>query len=79
MNNKYRNTLESILQDYFNCKKPFLNNPYYDYEELTPVTMTKRGYEKYGDLVRLLYDIQELTNIDVNDIIDELDSIASEI
>lgn len=79
MNNRYRITLESILQDYFNCKKPFLNNPYYDYEERCSITMTKRGYEKYGDLVRLLYDIQELTGIDVNDIIDELDSIASEI
>lgn len=77
--NEYKNTLESILQDYFNCKKPFLNNPYYDDKELCPVTMTKRGYEKYGDLVSLLYRIQNLTGIDVNDIIDELDSIASEI
>lgn len=77
--NEYKNTLESILQDYFNCKKPFLNNPYYDYEERCPITMTKKGYEKYGDLVSLLYRIQDLTGIHVDDIIDELDSIVSEI
>lgn len=71
--------LESILQKYFKCKKPFLKHPYYDEEELYPVTMTKNGCNKYGELISLLYDIGKITGIDVNNIVDELDSIASEL
>lgn len=72
-------TLEQILQKYFKCKKPFLANPYYDNKELTPVTMTQHGYRVYGELIGLLYDISSVTGIDVNDIVDELDSIVSEL
>lgn len=72
-------SLERILQEYFKCKRPFLKYPYYDEKELAPVTMTNWGYGAYGKLTSLLYDIGELTGIDVNDIIDELDSIVDEL
>lgn len=71
-------TLEEILQEYFKCKKPFLKNPYYDEKELAPVTMTTWGYAAYGKLISLLYEIGELTDVDVNRIVDRLDSIADE-
>lgn len=72
-------TLEEILQEYIKCKKPFLKNPYYDDKELAPVTMTTWGSAAYGKLISLLYDIGELTEIDVNNIVDVLDNIVSEI
>lgn len=71
--------LETILQDHFNCKRPFLKHPYYDEKELCPVTMTKQGCKAYGELIGLIYDIGALTGISVNRIVDSLDSIASEI
>lgn len=71
--------LENILQKYFKCKKPFLKHPYYDEEELRPITLTTHGAKAYGNLISLLYDIGNLCDIDVNNIVDELDIIASEI
>lgn len=72
-------TLEEILQEYFNCKKPFLKNPYYDDKELSPVVFTESGSRAYSELIGLLYDVSHVTGIDVNDIVDQLDSIASEL
>ena len=72
-------TLESILQNYFNCKKPFLKNPYYDEEERAPITMTANGSRAYSKLIHLIYDIGSVTGRDVNHIVDELDSITSEL
>ena len=74
----YKTNLENILQKYFKCKKPFLKHPYYDYEEY-PVTLTRHGGKAYGDLIGLLYDVGDVCGIDVNDIVDKLDSIVSEI
>lgn len=70
-------TLEEILQKYFKCKKPFLNHPYYAEEECATETFTVRGGKAYGELISLLYDIGELTETDVNDIVETLDNIAS--
>lgn len=72
-------SLENILQKYFNCKKPFKKTPYYDEQELCLVTMTKNGSKNYGKLISLLYSIGNITKIDVNNIVDELDSIVSEL
>lgn len=74
----YRGDVENILQKYFKCKKPFLNNPYRN-DDGYSVTMTKSGYDKYGELISLLYDVGKITGIDVNDIVEELDDIISEI
>ncbi len=71
--------LENILQKYFNCKKPFLDNPYYDEDERAPVTFTEDGARAYGELINLLYAIGTITNNCVNGLIDKLDEIASEI
>lgn len=75
----YKTNLENILRKYFGCKKPFLKNPYYDEEELCSITMTKNGQKKYGELISLLYAISNITNIDVNNIVDELDKIVEEL
>lgn len=72
-------TLEEILQEYFNCKKPFLAHPYYDEEEKVPVTLTKKGTVEYGNLISLLNDIGNLTGENTSKIIEKLDEIASEI
>ena len=71
-------TLETILQDYFGCKKPFLKNPHYDNEELVAVTMTEKGKEAYSKLIDLLEDLDEVVGIRANEIIDELDEISSD-
>lgn len=71
-------TLEEILQKWFNCKKPFLKNPYYDGDEKAPVTMTKWGAGAYSELIQLIYAVGELTETDVNDIVDTLDLIIDE-
>ena len=72
-------TLEKILQEHFNCKKPFLAHPHYDEEEKVPVTLTKKGSEAYGNLISLLNDIGNLTGEDTSKIIEKLDEIASEL
>lgn len=72
-------TLEEILQEYFNCKKPFLKHPYFDEKERAPITFTQRGSAAYSQLISLLYDISDLTGIGVEHIIDQLDSISSEL
>lgn len=74
-----KESIENILQKYFNCKKPFKKTPYYDEQELCPVTMTKNGSKSYGELISLLYSIGNITQIDVNNIVDKLDSIVSEL
>ena len=76
---KIKESIENILQKYFNCKKPFLKNPYYDEQELFSVTMTKNGSKNYGKLISLLYSIGNITQINVNNIVDKLDSIVSEL
>ena len=72
-------TLEQILQENFNCEKPFLDTPYFDEEECAPVTLTEQGSRAYADLVSLLYDIGKLSGINANGIIEELDDIVSEL
>ena len=74
--------LESILQDCFGCKKPFLkrkklvgvwNDGTKDYD-----TLTKKGAEAYEKLVSALYGLELIGVIaDANHVIETLDSIAS--
>ena len=62
----YRNrTLEEILQHFFRCKKPFRKDG----------EMTQAGVRAYARLTELLYNISNLTEIDVNDIVETLDNI----
>ena len=56
--------LEKVLQEYFNCKRPYKNNG----------TLSKEGEMAYAKLVDLLYKIDELIGINLN--IDELDKLA---
>lgn len=56
--------LEKVLQEYFNCKRPYNNNG----------TLSKEGEMAYAKLVNLLYKIDELIGINLN--IDELDKLA---
>lgn len=59
-------SLESILQEYFNCKKPFKKNG----------KLSTNGESAYAKLVELLYDIDNLVDINVNRFIDDLDELA---
>lgn len=74
-----KKTLEEILQEYFDCEKPFLDEPYYDKEECAPFTLTDEGAKAYVNLIGLLYSVGNLTGRSVNAIVDQLDEICSEI
>ena len=62
--------LESILKKYF-CKG---NNKLFDKNS----ELTDKGAETYGKLISLLYEIGELAEVDVNDIVDNLNLIVNE-
>ena len=74
--------LESILQECFGCKKPFLkrkrtvgvwHDGTTDYE-----TLTVKGAEAYEKLASALYGLEKIGVIDdANMVIETLDSIAS--
>jgi hypothetical protein len=66
-------SLEDILKENFNCKKPF--------SKLAPQTMTKKGAKAYGKLIDLLDDVGNLTgqSVSMNRIVEELDKICNEI
>ena len=73
--------IETILKDFFGCKKPFLKNPklisetidgYEEYEY-----MTKAGNRAYNKLVGVVYALGKLGLIsNANSVIDRLDAIV---
>lgn len=72
-------TLGDVLQQQFDCEKPFLDDPYYDAEERAPMTLTAEGSEAYTKLINLVYTLGNLTGCNVNQMVDQLDRIASEL
>ena len=70
------NTLEDILVA-LGSKKPFLNNVIID-ENGGRQPFSKGGAKAYEKLTEILYAVGELTNTDMNDIVEELDSIANQ-
>lgn len=79
---KVTNTIEEILQNDFDCPKPFRKNPKvtsvqvdgtkeYDY-------LTKKGNEAYAKLVDVIYALYNIgvLNESPNRIIDKLDEIV---
>lgn len=69
-------TLEDILVE-LGSKKPFLNNVIIGVDG-GKQPFTKGGSKAYEKLTEILYAVGELTNTDMNDIIEELDSIANQ-
>lgn len=76
-------TLETILRDHFDCKKPVLKRPVvftdldgYDSKRY----LTVSGFKAYAKLIGLLYDLKNLVeddiDFDVDGIIEDLDTIA---
>lgn len=59
-------SLENVLIEYFNCKKPFKKNG----------TLSQSGEKAYARLVSLLADIDNLIDINFSSKIDELDELA---
>lgn len=60
-------SMEEILKEYFNCKRPFKKNG----------TLSLNGEKAYARLVSLLGDINDLVEIEnFSSLIDELDEIA---
>lgn len=70
------NTLEDIL-NVLGSKKPFLDKIIID-EDGRRQPFTKGGVKAYEKLTEILYTVGELTNTDMNDIVEELDSIADQ-
>lgn len=63
-------TLEEILQEYFNCKKPFNKNE----------KLSVSGWSAYGKLTKLIYDLGTLGVIEnTDDVVESLDYIVEEI
>lgn len=69
-------TLEDVLQK-LGSKRPFLNEVKID-EDGHRQPFTESGSKAYEKLTEILYAVGELTNTNMNDIIEELDSIACE-
>lgn len=70
------NNLEEIL-NVLGSKNPFLNKVIIN-EDSGRQPFTKSGEKAYEKLIEILYAIGKLTNTDMNDIIEELDSIANQ-
>lgn len=70
------NTLEDILNA-LGSKNPFLDKIIID-EDSERQPFTKGGAKAYEKLTEILYAVGELTNTDMNDIVEELDSIANQ-
>lgn len=69
-------TLEDILKE-LGSKKPFLNEVIIN-EDGSREPFTKSGGRAYEKLTRILYAVGKLTNTNMNDIVEELDSIADQ-
>lgn len=70
------NTLEDILNT-LGSKKTFLDKIIID-EDGGRQPFTKGGAKAYKKLTEILYAVGGLTNTDMNDIVEELDSIANQ-
>lgn len=70
------NTLEDILVA-LGSKKPFLDKIIID-EDGERQPFTKGGAKAYEKLTEILYAVGELTNTDMNDIVEKLDSIVNQ-
>ena len=70
------NNLEEILNA-LGSKNPFLNKVIIN-EDGGRQLFTKSGAKAYEKLTTILYAVGELTNTDMNDIVEELDSIANQ-
>ena len=68
-------SLEEILQ-ILGSKKPFLNTPRDD--NGTPDPFTASGAKAYDKLTEILYAVGELTETDMNGVVEALDAIANE-
>jgi hypothetical protein len=63
-------TLEEILQEYFNCKKPFKKNE----------KLSESGWKAYGKLTKLIHDLGTLGVIkSADNVVESLDYITEEI
>lgn len=58
-------TLEEVLQDFMGCPHPFDDDG----------SVTEHGWKAYGRLTEMLYDIGNLTETDVTDMVETLDRI----
>lgn len=69
-------SLEDILKE-LGSKKPFLDEMIIN-DDGSRQPFTKSGGKAYDKLIKILYAVGELTNTDMNDVVEELDSIANQ-
>lgn len=75
-------SLEQILQDNFNCEKPFLKD-FKVNEDGSREPFTKKGAEAYSKLIDTLYSLDGILGMDeysdiLEDIVETLDNIADD-
>jgi hypothetical protein len=68
------NTLEDIL-NMLGSQKPFKDKPL-RYDDGMQTYLTKSGGKAYDKLTSILYGVGKLCNVDMNNIVEQLDSIA---
>ena len=68
-------TLEDILRE-LGSTKPFLNEVIIN-EDGTREPFTKSGNKAYSKLIEIIYAVGDLTNRDMNDIVEELEDRKS--
>lgn len=69
-------TLEDILQS-LGSEKPFLEDVE-SYDDGSKNPFTDSGSKAYSKLIDILYTVGTLTHTDMNDVVEELDSICNE-
>lgn len=69
-------TLEDILRE-LGSTKPFLNEVIIN-EDGTREPFIKSGNKAYSKLIEIIYAVGDLTNRDMNDIVEELDNITAQ-
>ena len=75
-------SLEQILQNYFNCNKPFLKTPKRipanEYRNEHNEYLTTTGNNAYEKLIGLVYDLGELIDgFNAEDVVEQLDDIVT--
>lgn len=69
-------TLEEILQ-MLGCKNPFLNEVKVDNDGWRQ-SLTVKGNKTYSKLIEILYAVGNVTEVDMEEVVERLDDITNE-
>ena len=60
--------MQYILEEFYNVKQPFKKNG----------KLSIKGKKAYNELIDLLYAVNNLINIDIDEVVDTLEELANE-